>query len=77
MAKDPELSQPIKLKPCPFCGGGPATVRDIQGRTFKGWVTCCGHCPDYIEPVAVHGRTYEEASKRWNMRGKGHKRQKY
>lgn len=60
-----------ELKPCPFCGGKPKIVHDLDG-TPNGVHCMCGALVRFVfMPKVVGGNfgaTQERIAKRWNRR---------
>lgn len=61
------MSEDIKLKPCPFCGGKAELVADVFDQKRIWYVRCCGTgCAVFSE--TADRPTPQEAAKLWNRR---------
>lgn len=62
------MSDEIKLKPCPFCGGKAKLRKNEFFRVADWWYAACGNpdCGVYAE--TVDRPTPQEAAELWNRR---------
>ena len=62
------MSEEIKLKPCPFCGGKAELLKDELGRTSDWWYAACSNLDCGIYAQTADRPTPQEAAKLWNRR---------